>query len=57
MIWIITYLTLMFLGLGIAMAKHGERRTDNYNFWVTLFSTAIVLFILYKGNFFAPLFG
>ena len=56
MIWIITYLALVFIGLGIAAAKHGELE-GRHNFWITLFSTLVVLFILYKGSFFDPLFG
>lgn len=57
MIWIITYLALIFIGLGIAATRHDEPRTDHYNFWMTLFGCIITLFILYKGNFFDPLFG
>ena len=56
MIWIIAYLALVFIGVGINAAKHGDARTGYYSFWVALFSSALTLFILYKGNFFAPLF-
>jgi len=56
MIWVIAYLALMFIGIGIVVAKHGRPRED-YNFWTTLSVDAIIIFILYKGNFFNPLFG
>lgn len=57
MIWIIAYIALVSIGLGIHATRHGEGRTDCYNFWTALFSSALTLFILYKGNFFNPLFG
>lgn len=57
MIWIIAYLALVFTGIGIHAAKHGEPKEGHYSFWTTLFSSALVLFLLYKGNFFNPLFG
>ena len=57
MIWIITYLALVFIGLGVAAAKHGEPCTGCYSIWTDLFGSALSLFIHYKGNFFVPIFG
>jgi hypothetical protein len=47
-----TYLALTFLGLGYILSKHGERRTDTYNIWITLPVTGFVLFLLISGGFF-----
>lgn len=55
MIWVILYLALTFIGIGVVAAKHGE--PCEYNFWITLGADVIIIFILYKGNFFNPLFG
>ena len=43
---------LCFANLAIYAVKHGEKREGEYNFWVGLISTAIEIFILYKGGFF-----
>ena len=48
----ISYLALVLLGAGIALAKHGEPRRDKYNFWTSMLSEAIVITILYCGGFF-----
>lgn len=48
----IAWLLVATLGLGIAMAKHGESQ-GNYNFWATLLGFGIELFLLIKGGFFA----
>ena len=42
---------LMTLGLGAAMAKHGEPKTSNYNVGVQIVSTVINITILYFGGF------
>lgn len=51
-VWQIIYLAWMFMGLGNALSRHGEPRKDTYNFWVSLLSSVIIVFILYKGGFF-----
>lgn len=51
-IWNLIYLSLMILTLGIYLAKHGQKRDGNYNFWHGLISAIIYIFILYKGGFF-----
>ena len=48
-----TYLVLTLIGLGVALAKNGEARTGEYSFWLTLFTTFFVNFLLYSGGFFS----
>jgi soluble lytic murein transglycosylase-like protein len=48
--WIVVGLT--FMGLGIALAKHGQPREDRYNFWARLAAEALVFGLLYAGGFF-----
>jgi hypothetical protein len=47
----VIYLALIILGLGIAIAKHGQPR-DNYNGGVTFIAAIIELALLYWGGFF-----
>ena len=47
------YIVLDLLGLGIILAKHGERKDGHYNFWFRLLSTTITFMILYSGGFFS----
>jgi hypothetical protein len=47
---------LVFIGLGMAIAKHGDPKTGNENFFVTLISTAIGHAILYWGGFYDVFF-
>jgi hypothetical protein len=46
-----TYLALIFLGLGIAIAKHGEP-SKPHNFFTSLIATGLSLWLLYMGGFF-----
>lgn len=48
----IIVIVLYALGIGIAMCKHGEARTDKYNFFTALISTAINIGLLWWGGFF-----
>ena len=48
----IIYLALVFLGLGTALANPAKQ-----NIWATLFSTALVLGLLFWGGFFNGLLG
>ena len=51
MMWpVYAYLAITLIGLGVSLAKHGEY--VKVNFWSTLISTSIILFLLYKGGFF-----
>ena len=47
---IYTYLALQLMGLGYALASHGEERRTS--FWSTLTAFAISLYLLYKGGLF-----
>ncbi len=46
MIATIILLVINILELGIVLAKHGEPKEGNYNFWVEL-TAAIILMVLY----------
>ncbi len=48
----ITYLALSILGVGASLAKNGEPRTGNYNFWVSAIATCGIIFLLKMGGFF-----
>lgn len=51
-IYIIIYLLLNALSLGITMEKHGKERTGKENFWTSLISFLIILWLLYKAGLF-----
>lgn len=46
------YLAMVFMALGLALAKHGEPRTGKINFFSSLFSGIMMLALLYWGGFF-----
>lgn len=48
----IIYLVLIAIGLLQAAHMHGKPKEENWNFWLTLFSSAIVLGLLLWGGFF-----
>lgn len=51
-IWQIIYIALLMMGLGIHLAKDGQRREGHYSFGTALFSLAIQIVLLYLGGFF-----
>ena len=51
-IWSIVIIVLYTLGLGVDLAKHGQKRSCEYNFWVSLLAFGINMFCLYMGGFF-----
>lgn len=51
--WIVAYLVLHFMGLGIFISRHGEPRKEPYNMWVAIVSSVITLTLLYKGGAFS----
>lgn len=51
MVATIILICLIAMGLGIAMAKHGEPR-PKYNFWTTLISTIVELILYYYAGLF-----
>jgi hypothetical protein len=50
--YILIYLGLTILSLGIVLARHGQKRTENYNFFISLFSAIVELLLLYKAGLF-----
>ena len=42
----------MLIDLGFSLAKHGEYKDGKYNFWTSLISFIITLWILNCGGFF-----
>ena len=48
----IIYSGIMFMGLGLAIAKHGKTETRTTNFWVVLISYAIQFALLWFGGFY-----
>lgn len=48
----ICYIVIIALGLGITLAKHGEPKEDNYNFFTALFGAFIQVGLLILGGFF-----
>ena len=50
--YILIYLGLTILSLGIVLAKHGQKRTENYNFFISLFTFIVELLLLYKAGLF-----
>lgn len=48
----ITLIVMYALSLGIHLSKHGEERTDKYNFWNSLASVTIIFVLLNAGGFF-----
>ena len=55
MYWILAYLALVMLAVGIELAKHGERKTGEHNAWLSIVSAALVLWLLYMGDAFHAL--
>lgn len=52
---IITILVLQVLDLGYALAKHGEPKTGRYNFFVTLITASIEMWLFYEAGLFDKL--
>jgi hypothetical protein len=50
------YIGLNLMALGLSMAKHGEPKKGNENFFLTLFSVSLVFGLLWWGGFFDALF-
>lgn len=50
-----TYLVISILGVGIAIAQHGQPRTGNHSFWTHLIGVGIGYWLLYMGGFFGGL--
>lgn len=48
--WVI--IGIFLFGLGITAAKHGES-SSRYNFWVSLISNGLIIWLLWMGGFFS----
>lgn len=48
----IIFLFMMFLGIGISMARFGQQKTDCYDLTDVLIGPLIVIGLLYWGGFF-----
>ena len=48
----IILIVILALDLGLIMAKHGEEKKGEHNFFVNLFSTAVMVGLLIWGGFF-----
>lgn len=46
-------LSIIFLNLGINLAKDGEEKEEKYSFIYAFFGACLQIFILYKGGFFS----
>ena len=46
------YIVLTLIGLGFSLAKHGQPKEENHNFFVSLISTSLIISLLYFGGFF-----
>jgi hypothetical protein len=49
---LIVLICITFIDLGIYLAKHGQPRTDKFNFWLYLFCAAIQWWLLYEAGLF-----
>lgn len=51
MTYLIVWILIQILSIGIVLGKHGEPR-PNYNFWATLIAALIEWWLLYKAGLF-----
>ena len=52
MIYQIIYILLTLVGLFVVANKHGKQKEEKHNFWISLFVSCLIYFLLYKGGFF-----
>lgn len=55
MVYVIIFIALGFIGLGISIEKHGKPKEGKENVWVTILALAIQYFLLYKAGLFDEL--
>lgn len=48
--YLITFFILVILNLGIKMAEHGNEKIYKANFFLSLISTLLTLWLLYMGG-------
>lgn len=47
--WFVAICFLYVLSLGVSLGKHGQDRDEKYNFWMSLASCSIQLFLIVKA--------
>ena len=47
--WFIAICVSYVLSLGVSLGRHGQDKNEKYNFWATLASLSIQLFLTYKA--------
>lgn len=47
------YAALTMLGLGVSLQRHGQRKTGEHNIVADVIATAIIVWLLYMGGFWA----
>ena len=56
MIYLIIYLALGLISLGMTIAKHGEPKEEKNNGWISFIALSIEWWLLYKAGLFNELF-
>lgn len=57
MIASIIILVIYAISLGMSLAKHGEEKKGNENFWISLLSALIMIYLMYLAGTFDKLLG
>jgi hypothetical protein len=57
MVWFIVWASLLMLGLGVNLAKHGEPETGKYNFFLRAVLLSLSIWLMYMWGAFDTLFG
>lgn len=47
--WFLAMITIYILNIGISLAKHGEEKKGEYNFFSQLLGAVIGIFIIYMA--------
>lgn len=47
--WFVAICVLYVLSLGVSLGRHGQDKDEKYNFWMTLASLSIQLFLVIKA--------
>lgn len=52
-IWLTIYIALGALSVGVSLAAHGKPKKQTHNFWSSLMSWMLALFLLWMGGAFS----
>ena len=55
MIYVIIYLALQLISLGLVIGKHGDPKEGTWNAWGYLIAVSVDLWLLYKAGLFNEL--